>query len=65
MIKEHLNQFWSNHLAAGTGTIFSLVMGNSLLRSIISGVAIYLITNLLRVLYKKIKDYICNLKKLV
>ena len=47
MLIEHLKENWINHMAAGSGTLFSLLNGAAILQSIIVGVAIYVITHAL------------------
>lgn len=48
MIKEHLANYWQQHISAGGGTIFGLLIGQDLLRSVIAGILIFLSTTILK-----------------
>ena len=55
MILEHIEKHWTSHLAAGSGTVFSLLNGSAMLQSIIVGVCIYIITHLLHAVFNKLR----------
>jgi hypothetical protein len=45
MLEEYIKENWQNHLAAGGGTLTSLINGASVLQSVIVGVLIYMVTH--------------------
>ena len=52
MLITHLKENWINHMAAGSGTLFSLLNGAAILQSIIVGVLIYMVTHIISALVK-------------
>ena len=58
MLEEYIKENWQNHLAAGGGTLTSLINGASILQSVIVGVLIYMVTHIIsavaKILLKKI-----------
>lgn len=58
---SHPKETWSNHLAAGTGTAFSLFNGAAILQSVLVGLIIYVITHTMTALIKIVKKRINDL----
>lgn len=55
---EHIKTNWINHVAAASGSIFSLLNGAAILQSIIVGVSIYVITHFLNKIFTPVTNKI-------
>ena len=55
-ILYHLRTYWTQHSSAVGGSLFGLINGVGLAQSIAAGVSIYIITNALGMLWKKITN---------
>lgn len=58
MILEYLEKNWINHMSAGSGTLFSLLSGVSIIQSVIVGVIVYLVTHALSYVGKKVSGLV-------
>lgn len=51
MILGHLQQYWDNHIAAFSATLFSLSI-SGMLQSVIVGVLVFVVTSIIKLIAK-------------